>query len=152
MINSVLVSPNKKGLSWLYLFIYILLLIVVVVVVVKVYKSLKSGVNSVGNLAADTATSASTGIPIGRLNQIRNIAENLYKNRFEWHYTPWDDWDEAAFITAINQMQNTTELQILCNNYSELSEKSIAYVVKNSFSDGDIAKLKTGYYSTILAM
>lgn len=151
MIQGIVKGANKKGVSWLYFLIYVVIIIVVIVIVVKVYKSLKQGVNSVGNLAADATTSATTGIPVGRLQQIRSIAENLYKNRFQYGNVPWDDWDEAAFISAINQMQSVQELQILCSNYAELGDKTIAYVIKDSFSNKDIQQLKAGFYSAAIS-
>lgn len=151
MLPNIVKGANKKGVSWLYFIMYLILIIVVIVVITKVYKAIKNGANDVGNLAADAAKSAQTGIPIARLQQIRNIAETLFKDRFSGVYV-WlfEDWNEDAFITALNQMTSTQEVQILCSNYTELGDRSIAYVLKTSFKNSDIQQLKTGYYSTAL--
>ena len=152
MIATITKGANKKGVSWLYFVMYIAIIIIVIVIITKVYKAIKQGGKDIGNLAADATISTQTNIPIARLQQIRNIAEDCYKNRFQYGYVPWDDWNEAVFVSAINKMQDLKELQLLCQYYQEVSNgKSIAFVVKDSFAASQIAALKTGYYSALLS-
>ena len=150
MLKSINVSPNKKGLSWLYFIIYIVILIVIIVVIVKVFKALKSGANSVGNLAADTTKSLTTGIPLARLQEIRNKAELLWTkgvSGYAWYKIA--NYNEEMFINTINSMQSVLEVTLLAQYYQEVAEESLAASLDASFDRGDIAKLKTGYYSTI---
>jgi hypothetical protein len=148
MVNTIIKGANKKGIGWLYFVMYLAIIIIVIVVITKVYKAVKQGGKDIGNLATDVAVSAQTNIPVARLQQIRNIAEDCYKN---WG-TSWlgvADWDEPKFITAINQMQDLKELQIFCQNYTELGGVAIKDIVEASFDSSDIKRLKTGYYSAI---
>ncbi|MCX6208366.1 MAG: hypothetical protein NTZ59_02395 [Bacteroidetes bacterium] len=151
MLDKIVSGANEKGKSWLYFIIYAVIILIIVVVIIKVYKAAKAGVNSVGNLAADATKSTQTGIPLARLQEIRNRAETLWTKDVKGFGNFWrpTNYNEENFIAAINSMQSIQEVQLLAQYYQEVAEESLATSLDASFDNGDIAKLKTGYYSTI---
>ncbi len=152
--NVIVQGANKKALSWLYFAIIIVVIIIVIVIAVSVFNASKNSAKSLGNLAADTTKAADTGISLARIQQIRNAAETMWTKGVAGYGQFWRpvNYDEEMFIQKINSMTSILEVQLLCQYYNEVAKESLAASLDASFDEGNIAALKTGYYSTIKAM
>lgn len=131
--------------------INVLFIIVVVFIVYKLYKSSRKGLESVGDTLGEQIISVQTGVPVARLAAIKAKAVNLWDNAVinpGW-WSPWYDYRESMFVSAINSMANIIELDILDNAFRQqhANGTNLKGVIEASFDDTEIAQTNPIFYS-----
>lgn len=135
------VTRAVKGNKTVMLVLGIIVILVIIAVVWKIYKGFKAGSNALGETIGDAAIAAQTGVNVNRVSFIRGTAATLWdKGVTNWIFTV--NYDEQMFIDTINKMVSVKEVALLDQFFKEKAGYTIGYVISNSFSSSEKAKVK----------
>lgn len=142
------VSKAVKGNKTIMLTLGIIVIVVIIAIVWKVYKGFKAGSNALGETIADATIAAQTGVNVNRVSFIRGVA-NLLWDKGVTNYWVTVNYDEQLFIDNINKMTGTKEVALLDSLFRDKAGYTLGYVIANSFSDGEKAKLKPEFLGVL---
>lgn len=150
--------PNPKRIKsevkdWWETLLPIAVTIIIIVIVWKLYKAAKAAGNAAGQELGINATAIKTGISPDRISYIANLGRQLWDE--EVSGATWfsnRNYNEEAFIAALNQMQSLAELQLLDQYYRQAAGESLRHAVTKSFSAADKAAVKPKTLTALLQM